>query len=70
LEATLNSEITTLGYPKAALFAFCVALVSYNFLSAHLGSIIFELSKYHMLFLNSRLHNAPSDVALNPELIF
>jgi IS4 transposase len=33
LEATLNSEITTLGYPKAALFAFCVALVSYNVLS-------------------------------------
>jgi IS4 transposase len=33
LEATLNSEITTLGYPKAALFAFCVALVAYNVLS-------------------------------------
>jgi IS4 transposase len=33
LEATLNSEITTLGYPKAALFAFCVALLSYNVMS-------------------------------------
>ena len=33
MEATLNSEINTLGYPKAALFAFCVALVSYNVLS-------------------------------------
>src|SRR3954469_8773172 len=33
LEATLHSEITTLGYPKAALFAFCVALVAYNVLS-------------------------------------
>jgi IS4 transposase len=33
LEAALNSEIKTLGYPKAALFAFCVALVSYNVLS-------------------------------------
>lgn len=33
LEATLNGEINTLGYPKAALFAFCVALVSYNVLS-------------------------------------
>ncbi|HMB04692.1 MAG TPA: transposase [Isosphaeraceae bacterium] len=33
LEATLNGEIDTLGYPKAALFAFCVALVSYNVLS-------------------------------------
>src|SRR5262249_16150699 len=33
LEATLNGEINTLGYPKAALFAFCAALVSYNVLS-------------------------------------
>jgi len=33
LEATLNSEVTALGYPKAALFAFCVALVSYNVMS-------------------------------------
>jgi hypothetical protein len=33
LEASLNGEINTLGYPKAALFAFCVALVSYNVLS-------------------------------------
>ncbi|MCP4625592.1 MAG: transposase, partial [bacterium] len=28
-----NSEINTLGYPKAALFGFCVALVSYTILS-------------------------------------
>jgi tetratricopeptide (TPR) repeat protein len=40
------------------------------FLSAHLGSIIFELSKYHILFLDSRLHHDPKDIALNPELIF
>src|SRR5512143_3226733 len=33
LEATLAGEITTLGYPQAALFAFCVALVSYNVMS-------------------------------------
>jgi IS4 transposase len=33
LEATLEGEINTLGYPKAALFAFCVALLSYNVLS-------------------------------------
>jgi IS4 transposase len=33
LEATLAGEIDTLGYPRAALFAFCVALVSYNVLS-------------------------------------
>jgi Transposase DDE domain len=34
LEASLHGEINTLGYPKAALFAFCLALVSYNVLSA------------------------------------
>jgi IS4 transposase len=33
LEATLNGEVETLGDPKAALFAFCVALVAYNLLS-------------------------------------
>jgi IS4 transposase len=33
LAATLNGEVNTLGYPKAALFAFCVALVSYNLMS-------------------------------------
>ena len=32
LAACLNGEIETLGYPKAALFAFCVALVSSNIL--------------------------------------
>jgi len=30
LEAHLHSEINALGYPKAALFGFCVALVAYN----------------------------------------
>lgn len=33
LEAHLQSEIKTLAYPQAALFAFCVALVSYNVLN-------------------------------------
>jgi hypothetical protein len=30
---TLECEINTLGYPKAALFSFCMALVAYNILS-------------------------------------
>jgi hypothetical protein len=30
---TLECEIQTLGYPKAALFAFCLALVAYNAVS-------------------------------------
>ena len=33
LESHLHSEINTLGYPKAALFGFCVALIAYNTLS-------------------------------------
>ena len=30
LESHLNSEVNTLGYPKAALFSFCLALVAFN----------------------------------------
>lgn len=33
LEAALASELQTLAYPAAALFAFCMALVAYNTLS-------------------------------------
>jgi len=33
LATCLNGEVDTLGYPKAALFAFCVALASYNVMS-------------------------------------
>ncbi len=33
VEAYLHSEINTLGYPKAALFGFCMALVAYSTLA-------------------------------------
>ena len=33
MEKVLNGEINALGYPKAALFSFCTALVVYNVLS-------------------------------------
>jgi IS4 transposase len=33
LDQALESEIKTLGYPKAALLSFCVALVAYNAIS-------------------------------------
>lgn len=39
LEAYLHSEINTLGYPKAALFGFCVALVAYNLLAVVLAAL-------------------------------
>ncbi|WP_013321243.1 IS4 family transposase [Gloeothece verrucosa] len=39
LTVIFNCEIKTLGYPKAALFAFCVALVSYNILAVVLAAL-------------------------------
>jgi IS4 transposase len=56
LATCLNGEVNTLGYPKAALFAFCVALVSYNILSvvkaalrsAHGAEAVEEVSGYYL----------------------
>jgi len=56
LEAYFHSEINTLGYPKAALFGFCMALVAYNMLavvlaalrSVHGDAIDQELSLYYV----------------------
>jgi DDE family transposase len=39
LEAYFHSEINTLGYPKAALFGFCLALVPYNLLAVVLAAL-------------------------------
>jgi hypothetical protein len=39
LEKNLHSEINTLGYPKAALFGFCVALVAYNMMAVVLAAM-------------------------------
>jgi hypothetical protein len=39
LAQNLEGEIETLGYPRAALFAFCMALVSYNILSVVLAAL-------------------------------
>jgi hypothetical protein len=33
LAQDLNTEINTLGYPRAALFGFCIGLVAYNILA-------------------------------------
>jgi hypothetical protein len=56
LEAYFHSEINTLGYPKAALFGFCLALVAYNMLavvmaalrSVHGETIDQDLSLYYV----------------------
>lgn len=39
MERALGGEVATLGYPKAALFAFCVALVAYNVYATLKGSL-------------------------------
>jgi hypothetical protein len=39
LEASLHAAIHTLGYPKAALFGFCLALVAYNVLAVILAAL-------------------------------
>jgi hypothetical protein len=39
LTTHLRCELNTLGYPKAALFAFCVAACSYNLLAAMKGAL-------------------------------
>jgi len=57
LEQALESEIKTLCYPKAALLAFCVAVVTYNVLSVMKAairvanqkpSLLEELSGYYL----------------------
>ena len=56
LATCLNGEVDTLGYPKAALFAFCVALVSYNVMSVvkaalrsvHGEEAVEEVSGYYL----------------------
>jgi Transposase DDE domain len=39
LEAYFHSEINTLGYPKAALFGFCLALIAYNMLAVVMAAL-------------------------------
>ena len=39
MEKVLNGDMIALGYPKAALFSFCMALVAYNVLSTVKGAL-------------------------------
>jgi hypothetical protein len=64
----LEGEIQTLGYPKAALFGFCMALVSYNVMSViraavhavHGEKAAKELSMYYMALEISSISEAMS----------
>ncbi len=75
LESHLHSEINTLGYPKAALFGFCVALVAYNVLAVVKGAlrtvhgdetIDNELSGYYLAGNITRTYDGMM-VAIEPE---
>jgi len=64
LSEELNSEIATLGYPRAALFGFSVALVAYNVVSMMKGTmrsvwgeefVREELSMYYLALETSRV---------------
>ena len=65
---SLEGEIQTLGYPKAALFGFCMALVTYNLLSVvraafqavHGEEAARWLSTYYMVNEVARIHDGMS----------
>lgn len=66
LESYLNSEINTLGYPKAALFGFCLALVAFNLYAVVMAAIRAaypeknindEVSDYYIADEISRVYN-------------
>lgn len=66
----LEGEIQTLGYPQAALFGFCMALVSYNVMSViraavhavHGEEAAQRLSTYYMALEISSVHEGMSVV--------
>lgn len=75
LEKHLHSEVNSLGYPRAALFAFCVALVAYNVLAvvaaalrrAHGDDVIAQnVSGFYIAGELSRGHEAVA-VAIHAE---
>jgi IS4 transposase len=74
LSQDLQSEIDTLGYPKAALFGFCVALTAYNVVALVKGAIAAvwghafvreELSMYYLTMEVERV-TAGMQIALGP----
>jgi IS4 transposase len=75
LEAHLNSEIKTLGYPRAGLFGFCIALVAYNIMAVVKAALRHvhgeekirnEVSGYYIAGEIARTHTG-MEVAINVE---
>jgi len=66
IESILKSEVKTLGYPRAALFSFCMALLGFNILSLLQAAVEKqhhiephspkELSLYHVANEIKRIH--------------
>lgn len=75
LSQELQSEIDTLGYPKAALFGFCVALTAYNVVALVKGAIAAawghsfvreELSMYYLTVEVERVTDG-MQIAVGPD---
>lgn len=76
LESVLNSEITSLGHPRAALLAFGVAALAYNVLAV-IGAIVthqhqldatkLELSMY-FIAMEVKAHYAGMMIAIAPDI--
>lgn len=75
LSQDLQSEIKTLGYPKAALFGFCVALTAYNAVALVKGAIAavwghaFVREQLSMYYLTLEVEKVTTgmQIALAPE---
>jgi len=75
LTEDLRCEINTLGYPKAALFGFCVALLAYNVVSlvkaalraAHGKSFVEEELSMYYLTLEAARVSAGMRIAIAPK---
>lgn len=61
LEKYLHSEINTLGYPKAALFGFCMALVAFNVYAVVMAAI-------QATYPEKNIHDEVSDYYIAEEI--
>lgn len=61
LENYLNSEINSLGYPKAALFGFCMALVAFNLYAVVMAAM-------RAAYPDKNIHDEVSDYYIAEEI--
>ena len=63
----LRCELNTLGYPKAALFAFCVAVCCYNLLASLKGALRAAHGEEELVELSG---DSPAALVARPEKVF